>query len=611
MRPTRFLMISLLIAGPTLSSPCALAQGLPPGLAGQALQQADPATLAALVGSLGPGAVASATGNAATTAPVPNGMAAPTLPSIVPTLAPPLATAIDAGAPPVVPGAMSALDSASNLASPVFGARLFTGAFARAGSARFNPDYMVTPGDRVVLRLWGAFQFAQVQTVDPQGNVFLPNIGPVALGGVRNADLQRVVAGAAAGTFRSNVYVYAALAEAQPVRVYVGGFVRRPGLYDGTSMDGLLHYLDAAGGIDPDRGTFIDVEVKRGSQVRARVNLYQFLFRGLMAPVALADGDVIFVGPRQQTVTVTGLANNPNIFEFPRQSHPTTADVMLLAAPQPAATHIRITRMTGPVRNVEYHPIAQAGAVPVADGDTLEFTADKKAGTITVRIEGEHDSAQEYVLPYGARLGDLLRQVHFSDRSDEASIQLFRQSVHDRQKTMLEASLRSLEQSVLTARSGTNEESQLRRNEADQVLAWIDRARKVEPIGQVVVGHGPTRDDLLLENGDLLRVPTRDGLVLVSGEVLFPNAVAWQPGLDAQAYVARAGGFTPNGAHKRIVVAHADGSFEDVAPTSQSLRTGDELLVLPRLDTKSRQMWKDITQILYQLAVSARVVLGL
>jgi hypothetical protein len=237
--------------------------------------------------------------------------------------------------------------------------------------------------------------------------------------------------------------------------------------------------------------------------------------------------------------------------------------------------------MTGPVRNVEYHPIAQAGAVPVADGDTLEFTADKKAGTITVRIEGEHDSAQEYVLPYGARLGDLLRQVHFSDRSDEASIQLFRQSVHDRQKTMLEASLRSLEQSVLTARSGTNEESQLRRNEADQVLAWIDRARKVEPIGQVVVGHGPTRDDLLLENGDLLRVPTRDGLVLVSGEVLFPNAVAWQPGLDAQAYVARAGGFTPNGAHKRIVVAHADGSFEDVAPTSQSLRTGDELLVLP------------------------------
>jgi hypothetical protein len=188
-----------------------------------------------------------------------------------------------------------------------------------------------------VLRLWGAFQFAQVQTVDPQGNVFLPNIGPVALGGVRNADLQRVVAARRRAPF-------AAMSMSMPrwprrsrcASMSAGS--RRPGLYDGTSMDGLLHYLDAAGGIDPDRGTFIDVEVKRGSQVRAPR-------QPLPVPVPGPDGarragrwrrDLR--GPRQQTVTVTGLANNPNIFEFPRQSHPTTADVMLLAAPQPAAT---------------------------------------------------------------------------------------------------------------------------------------------------------------------------------------------------------------------------------------------------------------------------------
>lgn len=577
-----------------------MGQGLPAGAISQVLQQADPATLAAIAGALGPGALSGA---------LPLTVAPMAIPGGSPN--PPLAAPVDAAAPPVVPGTASGSDYAANLASPVFGARLFTGAFARAGAARFNPDYPIGPGDKVVLRLWGAFQFAQVQTVDPQGNIFLPNIGPIALGGVHNQDLQRVVAGAASGTFRSNVYVYASLAEAQPVRIYVGGFVRRPGLYDGTSMDGLLHYLDAAGGIDPDRGTFIDVQIKRGDAVRAHVNLYQFLFRGIMPPLALHDGDVIFVGPRQQTVTVLGLADNADVFEFPRQTQPTTADVMLLAVPQPAATHIRITRMTGPIKNVEYHPIGESAALPVSNGDTLEFTADKKAGTITVRIEGEHESPQEYVLPYGARLGDLLRQVRFSERSDAGSIQLFRQSVKDRQKTMLEASLHSLEQTALTARSGTNEESQLRRTEADQILQWIDRARKVDPIGQVVIGTGPARDALLLENGDLLHVPTRDGLVLVSGEVLFPNAVAWQPGLAADGYVARAGGFTQNRAAKRIVAAHADGSFDDLRPDSHAVRSGDELLVLPRIDTKSRQIWKDMTQILYQLAISAKVVLGL
>jgi len=590
------LALSLALTFPVPAS----AQGLPPGLMGQVLQNADPATLAAIANAMGNGG---------------GGMPSlPAVPLAVPTASPNPAqpTPVDGAAPAVTPGngAISG-QYAANAMSPVFGAQLFTGAFARAGAAHFNPDYVVMPGDQVVLRLWGAFQYAQVQTVDPQGNVFLPNIGPIHLAGVRNQDLQRVVTGAAASAFRSNVYVYASLAEAQPVRVFVGGFVRRPGLYDGTSMDGLLHYLDAAGGIDPDRGTFINVEVKRGEQVRALVNLYQFLFRGVMPPVPLADGDVIFVGPRQQTVTVLGLANNANIFEFPRNAHPSTADVMLLAGPQPAATHMRITRNTGPIKNVDYRPLADAGALPVGNGDTIEFTADKKAGTITVRIEGEHESPQEYVLPYGAHLGDLLQQVRFSQRSDADSIQLFRQSVKDRQKTMLDASLHSLEQAALTARSGTNDESQLRHNEADLILQWIDRARKVQPLGQVVIGGGPARNDLLLENGDLLHVPTRDGLVLVSGEVLFPNAVAWQQGLEANVYVNRAGGYTQKSAARRIVVAHADGSFEEVSPQSHAVRSGDDLLVLPRIDTKSRQILKDMTQILYQIAVSAKVVLGL
>ena len=100
------------------------------------------------------------------------------------------------------------------------------------------------------------------------------------------------------------------LAAAQPVRVFVGGNVPRPGQYGGTGMDSLLHYLDQAGGIDPDRGSFLDVLVQRGSTLRARVNLYDFLLQGRMPTIQLASGDVIFVPPRQSTVRVSGLAAN-------------------------------------------------------------------------------------------------------------------------------------------------------------------------------------------------------------------------------------------------------------------------------------------------------------
>lgn len=523
-----------------------------------------------------------------------------------------------------------AFDYSANLESDVFGAHLFTGAFARQGASQFNPDYAISVGDRIQVRFWGALEYENLLTVDPKGNIFLPNVGPVRVLGVRNQELQRVVEAAVRKVFRANVYSYASLAAAQPVRVFVSGFVHRPGLYNGTSMDSILHYLDQAGGIDPERGSFLKVQVKRGTTTRAAVSLYDFLFEGQLPLIQLADGDVIFVAPRQNTVKVAGLAENPNRFEFVDGDR-TVADLMAMAKPLAQATHVRVIRNTGTVRNVEYYPLEKAEAVRLQNGDEVEFTADKKQGTITVRVEGEHESAQEYVLPYGAELGELLRRIEFSDRSDVNNVQLFRRSVKVRQKEMMEAALKSLESAALTARSGTSEEARLRREEAELILQWVDRARKVEPDGQVLIAQADTRSSLMLENGDIVRIPTKDGLVLVSGEVLFPNAIAYEGEMDLDDYIERAGGYTQNADNSRVVVAHRDGSFtqrvvgeerrssawdepqwwEAKNTANEQIKPGDEILVLPKIDVKSRQIAKDLTQILYQIAVSAKVVLGL
>ena len=546
------------------------------------------------------------------------------------------APAADAAAPIAVDPRQpppQVLDYSANMGSDVFGANLFTGAFARQGATQFNPDYAVASGDKIQVRLWGAFEFDSLLTVDPKGNIFLPNAGPVQVLGVRNQDLQRLVESAVGKVFRANVYSYASLAAAQPVRIFVSGFVNRPGLYSGTSMDSLLHFLDQAGGIDADRGSFLKVQVKRGQQVRATVNLYDFLLNGTMPMIQLADGDVIFIAPRQNTVKVTGLAENAKRFEFADDAR-TVADLVNVAKPKAIATHVRVLRNTGTVRNVEYFSLSDAARVPLMNGDELEFTADKKPGTITVRLEGEHQGPQEYVLPYGTRMSDLLQQIQYSERSDQDSLQLFRVSVKERQKLMLQTSLRSVEAAALTARSGTSDEARLRREEAELLLQWVDRAKKIEPNGQVVIAQADggtlangnpatySRNNLLLENGDVLRVPTKDGLVLISGEVLFPNAVAFDQALTLDDYVRRAGGYTQNADSARIVVARRDGSFVEAlnekgffgtgsSTSNVAVRAGDEILVLPKIDVKSRQIWKDLTQIIFQIAVSAKVVFGL
>jgi protein involved in polysaccharide export with SLBB domain len=523
----------------------------------------------------------------------------PTIPTVPPTATKPM---------PMRPGAAVPFDYTVNLVSDVFGAHLFTGAFGTSTTSIFNPGHVIAVGDRLQVRLWGAHDYDAQLTVDAQGNIFLPQVGPVRVQGVPNHDLQRVLEGSLRKTFRANVHSYISLATAQPVRVFVTGFVYRPGMYEGTSTDSILRYLDQAGGIDPERGSFLDVRVMRGSQTRAEFNLYDFLLNGQLPGIQLGDGDVILVQGRKSMYKVTGLAENAKRFEFSGAGIE-MARLAALSRPLPAATHVRVARVAGTTRNTEYFSLSQVATINLSNGDEVEFTSDQRPGTITVRVEGEHSSAQEYVLPYGARVGDLIRQIEFTPRSESENLQLFRLSVKERQRAMLQASLKSLEQAVLTARSGTMEEARLRADEAALMLQWVERARNLEPLGQVVIAQSQNRDQLLLEHGDIVKVPVRNGLVLVHGEVLFPNAVAFDSRYGVDDYIKRAGGYSQTADTSRVIIAHRDGSFDDAA-SSDKVRAGDDILVLPKVDSKPRQFWRDVIQIIFQVALAAKVVLN-
>ena len=156
-------------------------------------------------------------------------------------------------------------------------------------------------------------------------------------------------------------------------------------------------------------------------------------------------------------------------------------------------------------------------------------------------------------------------------------------------------------------------EARLRKEEADLTLQWIERARKVEPLGQVIIANAQQRDMMLLENGDVIRIPRKDDLVLVSGEVLFPNAVAFQQGMSVDDYISRAGGYLQKASNARVVVAKRDGSYQQKGQSgfNSTINAGDQILVLPKVDDKKRQFWKELTQILYQIAVGAKIVFDL
>ena len=494
-------------------------------------------------------------------------------------------------------------------ATPVFGHQIFGGRFAGQSFTGFNPDYQIAPGDRISVRLWGAYALETTQAVDAQGNIFLPNVGPVRLIGARNAELNALVQSHVKRVFRANVQSYASLEAAQPVKVYVTGFVRQPGLYNGLSSDSVLHYLDAAGGIDPDRGSYLDVQILRGSTLRARVDLYRFLLEGRIDPMQLHDGDTLLVAPRRYAVRVGGDVDNVAMFELREAS--TTAEALLaLARPKPTATHIAVVRMQGAQRRSEYHPIADAAKVSIGSGDEVTVTADKVPGTILVRIEGAHRGQRTAVLPYGARLKDAVALLQPSPQARVDALQLYRKSIAVRQKEMLGVSLDKLQMQVLTARSATNEEATLRAKEAELVLQFAERARTIEPRGQFVLPDPGTAGEALLEDGDVLVVPEESAQVNLHGEVMFPGALHFDGQRTVGEYIELAGGYTQNADTSRVLLIRRSGAVIE-ADAKTRPQPGEELMVLPKAATKSIEVTRGITQIIYQIAVAARIALGI
>lgn len=492
--------------------------------------------------------------------------------------------------------------------SRMFGAQLFTSvSAAESGSSiGFNPNYVVSLGDQIQVRLWGAFNFEGTLSVDPKGNIFLPNVGPLKVAGIPNSQINSVVTTKVKQVYQSNVNVYASLLQAQPVKVFVTGYVTNPGLYGGVASDSLLSYLSKAGGVDTERGSYVDITVKRGNKVRSQINLYDFLLNGNLSLSQFSDGDTIVVGPRQHTFSVDGEVFNSYDFEFRNSTIP-VSEALSWARPKPGATHMTIIRQQGSMKRSEYYPLSSAPGRSLQDGDKLIVSTDRYAGTIQVRVEGAHSGEHAIVLPYGATMKQVLPKIRTNSMSQINAIQLFRRSVAIRQKEMLDLTLQKLEEASLSAQSSTSEEARLRMQEAQLISRFVNKARSVVPKGQVVLNES-NLDQVILEDGDVINIPEKTSLVMIHGEVLFPNAVSWQKGLSPDDYIKMVGGYTQKAGNTKVILIKQNGealNAEDI----KTLQPGDELMVLPKFESKNIEVTRGISTILYQLAVAAKVVL--
>lgn len=506
--------------------------------------------------------------------------------------------------------AQGPLSNATSVVLRPFASNLFEGRFAGTFSDMTSSDYILASGDRVVVRIWGARSYDDVLVVDQQGNLFLPEVGPIHVAGLRQANLLATVKQAIGRVFTDNVQVYVNLQSAQPVAVYVTGFVNSPGRYAGGSLDSIMSFIDRAGGIDAVRGSYRHIEVIRNKKVVEKLDLYRFALEGTVPNLRLKNGDVILVKEKGISVSAYGLLREQAAYEFSKPIAAKGAGLIELATPECNVSHVSVsgTRNQSPFNR--YFSLDEFKSFTLADGDIVEFVADKPGETILATVSGAITGASRYPITKTVKLRELLRQIEVEpELAATESIYIRRKSVARDQKAVIQDSLRRLEQTALTATSSTPEEAQVRVQEAQLIQNFVKRASQLEPDGVVVVSRGGQVSDLWLEDGDEIVIPQKSNVVLVTGEVVIPKAVAFESKMNLDDYLAAVGGVSARANDKQILVVKQNG--EVGLAEKLGVGPGDRILVLPKVDTKGMLMAKDLMQIIYQIAVATKVAIDI
>jgi protein involved in polysaccharide export with SLBB domain len=178
-----------------------------------------------------------------------------------------------------------------------------------------GPEYVLGPGDNIVVNMWGGRSDRLSLTIDRQGQIALPEAGTITLDGLTIAQAQSAIQKALSTQYEQE-HVEISLGRLRSVRVYVVGDVQRPGAYDVSSLSTPLSALYAAGG-PTSRGSLRVLQQYRGTRLVRQIDLYDFLLHGVRSDAdRLLPGDTIMVPPVGPQVTVEGMVHRPAIYEL-------------------------------------------------------------------------------------------------------------------------------------------------------------------------------------------------------------------------------------------------------------------------------------------------------
>lgn len=367
-------------------------------------------------------------------------------------------------------------------------------------------SYIVGPGDKVFVDVYGGSQKSEQMEVGPDGSIVVTGYGPIHIAGLSvaaaNAKIKQTL-----GKRYSSSQVRMTLGQTRTIMVNVMGEVMAPGTYTLSAFASVFHALYMAGGVNG-LGTLRDIKVFRGGRQIASVDIYDYILNGkLSGNIRLAENDVIMVGPYHNIVDVAGNVKRPMAYEMKKNE--SVATLLKYAGGFTGDAYkkaVRVNRTAGEQYSVYNVNEFDMSSFRLQDGDSVTVSGNLRRYENMVEIAGAVFRPGQY------SLGGNVTTV----------------------------------KSLIEQADGLTEDAFAGRGVLHRMKE--DRTRRVISLDIQGILNG-TVADVPLENEDVLTIAskqekTNERTVTIFGEVMFPATYEYADDESIEDLIIQAGGLT-------------------------------------------------------------------
>ena len=378
-------------------------------------------------------------------------------------------------------------------------------------------NYVLGPGDQLIIDVYGDTQRSEQLTVSPDGDVNVPEYGPIHVAGLSVSAAQSKVR-SSLGTYYESSDIKVTVGQTRTILVNVMGEVKAPGTYTLSAFATVFHALYMAGGVS-DLGTLRNIKVYRQGRQISVVDVYEFILNGRLAGnVRLMDNDVIQVGPYESIVDIAGRVKRPMAYELRKnESLATLLKYSGSFANDAYKKSLRVFRKNGRMKSVYNVEEFEMPEFKMFDGDSVEVDS------IIDRFENMVEVKGAIFRPGMYQLGEKVNSVR----------------------------------SLIEAADGLTEEAMVSRAVLRRMKP--NRTQEVVSIDLKGIVEG-TAADVPLANEDILFIPTQAEhqnlrTLKIDGQVIFPGTYEYAEGMTIEDLILQAGGLTENASTVKVDVA--------------------------------------------------------